>query len=181
MTWFCRISEDFHYKTEFMVTSFEHEPLELNKTLPWSHDSIKNGLYIGFLKSYSYNGTNIYYDDSSPFEPLQGCHVIIHNTDELPSSASYHFQAISRTILHLEVTPEMFLIDDDLKSWSLEKRGCYLLGEKNLTFFKKYTKKNCELECLSRSIFKACKCVPFYVIRESDYKKDPKFSNFIKF
>ena len=152
-----------------MVTSFEHEPLVLNKTLPWSHDSIKNGFYIGFLESYTYNGANIYYDDSNPFEPLQGCYVIIHNTNELPSSSSYHLNHVPKTILQIKVTPEMFLIDDDLKSWSPEKRACYMPGEKNLTFFKKYTMKNCELECLSVSILKACKCLPFYVIRKFDH------------
>ena len=47
------------------------------------------------------------------------------------------------------------------------RRKCYLNNEKDLKFFKHYTKNNCEQECLAEETLKACGCVQFYMISMS--------------
>lgn len=60
----------------------------------------------------------------------------------------------------------MFVTDEDLIKFDIEKRHCLFQGEKKLRFFKIYSKKNCEVECLSNYTKKMCDCVPFYSIRD---------------
>lgn len=45
------------------------------------------------------------------------------------------------------------------------RRSCYVEGEKNLKFFKIYTKTNCEHECLSDFMLDKCGCVEFFMVR----------------
>ena len=105
-------------------------------------------------------------DDSNFFQPTKGWHLIVHNTDELPFESGFDFNMPENITTVLYITPELFLIDDELKKWNLEKRGCLLHGEKVLKFFTKCSRRNCEHECLSFAILKACNCVPFYLIRK---------------
>lgn len=46
------------------------------------------------------------------------------------------------------------------------RRNCYLKHERQLKFFKIYTKNNCEQECLSNFTVKTCGCAQFYMISE---------------
>ena len=144
-----------------------HAPVELKKPLPWSFDEkSKIALFLLFAPTRVYKKKTIYYDPWNFYQPLQGWRMIVHKTDELPSSSDFHFFIIYNAYQDLIIKTELLLIDDVLKGWSPKRRGCFLPGEKKLIFFKKFTKKNCEHECLSFRILKVCKCVPFYVIRK---------------
>lgn len=93
---------------------------------------------------------------------------IVHNTDEIPLNIKVedlceHSFSISIDVI---ITPEVFVADGDLIKFSPEKRHCLFQGEKMLRFFKIYSKKNCEMECLSNYTKKMCDCVPFYSIRD---------------
>lgn len=107
-----------------------------------------------------------FYTSTNMLQPNDGLLWILHSPNNFPSTAdqtSYlRFQADNDVIVMLD----MFMIDDELKSWPPEKRNCYLPGEKELSFFKIYTKTNCEQECLSEATSKKCGCVPFYLISE---------------
>ncbi len=43
------------------------------------------------------------------------------------------------------------------------RRQCYFETERHLTFFKAYTQRNCELECVAKNIIQKCKCSPFFM------------------
>jgi hypothetical protein len=45
------------------------------------------------------------------------------------------------------------------------RRLCYMNGEKQLNFFKKYNRINCEHECLSLMTLNSCHCVQFHMAR----------------
>lgn len=107
---------------------------------------------------------------------------LLHSPDEFPLNNGQHLRIAYEEHNTFAFFPEMFLIDDELKTWPLDKRNCYLDGEKKLFFFKIYTKKNCENECLSFLMSKQCKCVPFYLIRKTfDFKDNPEcFNEIIK-
>lgn len=44
-------------------------------------------------------------------------------------------------------------------------RGCYFRSERQLRFFKLYSQKKCEMECLSNFTHDECGCVQFYMPR----------------
>lgn len=161
-----RVSKDFHYFADFMVTAGLHEPVELKKPLPWSVANTEKTFYIKLYRSLYIARRTKVYNDSNPFHPLEGCRIIVHKTDEFPTSTDFHLFQLYKKYIDIKIKPEMFLIDDDLKSWSPERRRCYLKNEKSLNFYRIYTKKNCEHECLSYDILNSCQCVPFYIIRE---------------
>jgi hypothetical protein len=43
------------------------------------------------------------------------------------------------------------------------RRQCYIAGERQLKFFKIYTKSNCELECLTNLTLRYCNCSAFFM------------------
>lgn len=45
-------------------------------------------------------------------------------------------------------------------------RGCYFRSERQLRFFKLYSQKKCEMECLSNFTRDECGCVQFYMPRK---------------
>jgi Amiloride-sensitive sodium channel len=105
-----------------------------------------------------------FYDFKNVFQPFQYFRVIVHNTDELPSYSGYELIFAYPQETEVQIIPEVNLIDDSLTSMSLKSRKCYLRNEKSLKYFKIYTKKNCDQECLSGLIDEKCSCVPFYMI-----------------
>lgn len=48
----------------------------------------------------------------------------------------------------------------------LFRRGCLFEDENHLKYFTKYSKPSCFEECRSNLTFKACQCVPFFLIRK---------------
>uniref|UniRef100_A0A1I8NPJ0 Pickpocket protein 28-like n=1 Tax=Stomoxys calcitrans TaxID=35570 RepID=A0A1I8NPJ0_STOCA len=48
-----------------------------------------------------------------------------------------------------------------LREVSPKERQCYFSDEKQLLFYKYYTRRNCELECDTQLILRLCNCIPF--------------------
>jgi amiloride-sensitive sodium channel len=60
--------------------------------------------------------------------------------------------------------------DDSLKRFAPDKRHCYFEGERQLKFFKSYTKHHCDLECVTNYTLDICGCVKFSMPRTQDTK-----------
>lgn len=52
-----------------------------------------------------------------------------------------------------------------LRSTNPKDRQCYFSSEKDLLYFKYYTRRNCEMECDSRQMLRRCNCIPYYMPR----------------
>jgi acid-sensing ion channel, other len=94
---------------------------------------------------------------------------LIHSPFELPGSYELN-EIIEFGYSHdidVFITPEVIRTDADLRSYEPEKRGCYFEGEKKLKYFKVYTKRNCEFECLAENLHSSPKlnCTPYYMVR----------------
>jgi acid-sensing ion channel, other len=81
--------------------------------------------------------------------------------------------------LEVLITPEIIETDADLINYKPEERGCYFEGEKKLEFFKIYTRKNCESECIANELRNNPKvnCTPYFMARTDsmdycDYQKE---------
>lgn len=154
------MSENFHYANEITAIPYIRSPSVNKEAMPWNSSIDDIELDLSF-----YDDKGPYYNFSNVFQPVKGVSVFVHSPDEFITQSSrrlYH-QNYSNIVLY--VTPEIILIADELKSWPIKKRNCYLPGEKNLEYFKIYTKNSCEQECLSMVAQKTCGCVPFYLIR----------------
>jgi acid-sensing ion channel, other len=72
--------------------------------------------------------------------------------------------------LNLEVliTPEIVRTDENLKRIDPKTRGCYFPGERRLKYFKFYSRKNCEFECISDRLMNdgVRNCIPFFIARD---------------
>lgn len=138
-----------------------HELTNSDEPLPWSVS-----FTYGALQMDLYYDANQGYNDKNKFQPLDGYHLIIHSTEEFPTESDYQFTIGHHQVSYLKLTPELMTISNDLKLVSPTKRNCYLQGEKVLKYFKVYTRRNCEEECLSDRMIETCGCVAFFLISE---------------
>jgi amiloride-sensitive sodium channel len=79
--------------------------------------------------------------------------------------------------LDIIITPEVIQTDPDLRSFDYRRRNCYFDGERQLTMFRVYSRRNCEQECYSSYLLAdiSTKCIGFYQMRNDsnlvcDYK-----------
>lgn len=156
-----RVSSDFHYTVDVTAKATNRNPLANSQKMPWNSSGEEKELEISF-----YEGDKSTYDFSNTFQPLQGMLVIIHSPDEFVTQSDHHFYLGNTSEISIKITPEIISIADELKSAPVKERNCFLPGERQLEYYRVYTKNNCEQECLSMAAFKTCGCVPFYLIRK---------------
>jgi acid-sensing ion channel, other len=72
----------------------------------------------------------------------------VHSPFELPITSNFNKFHFSIDF-QIWITPEIIQTDDDLRSFDPDERNCYFEGERKLNYFKVYTQRNCESECLS--------------------------------
>lgn len=58
--------------------------------------------------------------------------------------------------------------DEGMRKFTPISRGCYFEGEKQLKFFKTYTKYHYEFECMTNYTLEECGCVKFSMPRNSN-------------
>lgn len=71
-------------------------------------------------------------------------------------------------MIEVLVTTQMITTDLNTKDFSIEDRLCYFDGERQLRFYKRYSVKNCQNECISNVTAETCGCVPFDTIRDQE-------------
>lgn len=155
-----RISQDFVSKRFAVLNNLSGRKMKISsKTYPLiSSNSYGNGLELK-LKSNQ---------DINRFSLCRYWEFIVHSPYELPNAANdvdiceFHY-GVDLDVL---ITPEIIYTDKDLRSYEPKKRGCYFKDEKKLKYFKVYTRKNCEFECLSSSLYEKLNCTPFYYVRD---------------
>jgi amiloride-sensitive sodium channel len=72
--------------------------------------------------------------------------------------------------LEVLIIPNVVKVDAKFGKLSLSHRNCYMKNERKLKFFKIYSLRNCQIECLSEKMLTSCGCVTFDVIRSNDTK-----------
>ncbi|XP_070504668.1 pickpocket protein 28-like [Chironomus tepperi] len=98
-------------------------------------------------------------DDGKGFEisfrtnvMIQGCYnvdsYIIHPPNELPVNGEI-IRIEDWSATEVSLTPTIVKTDQDMQAFDVDIRKCYFNDERKLKYFKVYTEKNCELECLS--------------------------------
>jgi len=83
----------------------------------------------------------------------------------LPTHQEYYVEF--RKKLDVLLTATSYRADEGLRNFDPKSRGCYFEDEKQLKFFKTYTKSLCEHECMTNYTLKVCGCVKFSMPRNS--------------
>ncbi|KAL3273935.1 hypothetical protein HHI36_015359 [Cryptolaemus montrouzieri] len=97
----------------------------------------------------------------------QGYKVILHLPTRVPRPTLEYDMAPFGKASVITVTPNMMTTSDPVKYYRPIDRDCFFQGEKNLKFFKIYSKTNCALECLTNYTLEQCGCVAFFMPREA--------------
>jgi acid-sensing ion channel, other len=98
---------------------------------------------------------------------FQGFKINLHTSNEVQTFSKQYFRVPLRQEVVVSVKPKMITTDPALIKYSSEQRQCLFNKEGNLKFFKFYSQKNCELECLANFTLNACGCVKFSMPRDN--------------
>lgn len=152
----CSISSDFIYST--LKTTKNSSNFPLNAPQPF--------------KFTTKDSPKLTFKFTEPQTSLKKCLLssfAIHNVDLSPAFMTYNdFIEIQPGVtLDIQVTPEIIKTERNLKSIEPSERECYFEGEKFLKFFKIYSDKNCELECMANFTLDRCNCIPYNMPRDS--------------
>lgn len=94
--------------------------------------------------------------------------IILHLPNEIPTpfheSYPFEFGRLKKFRLNA-VSHET---DKTLKGYTAFRRNCYLQSERQLKFFKSYTKAQCDFECMTNYTLDTCGCVKFSMPRDTE-------------
>uniref|UniRef100_A0A182QC31 Pickpocket n=1 Tax=Anopheles farauti TaxID=69004 RepID=A0A182QC31_9DIPT len=94
-----------------------------------------------------------------------GYQAQIHTPNQCPQISSQSIRVPMEHELSIRVTPHLMTTAANVMSYSPSKRLCYYTHERFLRYFRIYTKRNCELECLANFTLHLCGCVQFSMPR----------------
>lgn len=92
---------------------------------------------------------------------IRGFRLALHTPVELPQMSKQFFSIPFQKQTALLVMPQSIYSSKDITDYSPKSRQCYFSREKDLEFFKVYSKASCDLECLTKHVLTTCGCVKF--------------------
>lgn len=109
------------------------------------------------IKSYFCSSTN-----------SVGFKVLLHTPTETPKISNYGFFITPGQEIRTVVEPRINDASKQIRNIPVKQRNCFFASEGNLSYFRTYSKKNCEMECESLLIGKHCGCVLYYMPKVSE-------------
>lgn len=98
------------------------------------------------------------YDD---FCRKPGFRIFLRTPGEVLSSRDDSIYIQSSERVNIFIKPKRIIASDGLRSYSSEQHECFFSTERQLRFFKYYSQRNCETECLANYTLQKCGCVKF--------------------
>lgn len=92
---------------------------------------------------------------------IQGFIVSFNSPNEEPQFVKNYFYVSPNRGVLFKITPKLTITSLNLNTYSPSVRRCYFNSERQLRFYKQYTQKNCETECLANLTLAECGCVKF--------------------
>ena len=105
--------------------------------------------------------------------------ALIHPATEIPELVEFGFAVAPGTESFISVDPEVIHADEAIYKFSVNKRQCYLEGERKLKYFRQYSFLNCFLECSTNFTFQVrnAKCSSPSFVFFAFYPIDQDFQN----
>lgn len=101
---------------------------------------------------------------------IRGFRLSLHTPVEVPQMSKQFYSISFQKQTALSVSPKMIYSSKDIHDYSPISRQCYFSHEKELEFFKVYSKANCEFECRAKQILATCGCVKFSMPHNNETK-----------
>ncbi|XP_073848490.1 pickpocket protein 28-like [Musca autumnalis] len=111
------------------------------------------------------------YPDESDFTcniQTHGYRIILNSPDDEPSAEKHLIRISMDKEILLAVKPKMITTSSNVEAYDVKKRRCYLNKDRQLKFYKIYTQRNCERECVTNFTYHKCGCVKFSMPRTAD-------------
>jgi amiloride-sensitive sodium channel len=130
-----------------------------NHTILFPVRAIKNNILSLYAYLNETDSTNVCQGTGKVFP------IILHMPNETPTPfhEELYFEFGRRKVVTLMI--KKYKSTEDLRKYEPEKRGCYFEGERQLKFYKSYTKSHCDFECMTNYTLKECGCVKFSMPR----------------
>lgn len=129
-------------------------------TEPYPYYAIGSGAENGLTIMLS-----IQEKDVNDFDPCrdgdQGFKITLHLPNEIPQVSKYFSRLSPHVNAVVAVKPKLIKTVESLQQYGPNSRKCYFESERPLKFFKVYTRRICELECLANFTKDYCGCVKF--------------------
>ncbi|XP_073819614.1 pickpocket protein 28-like [Musca autumnalis] len=154
----------------------------LNRTLDWSlaegyaanspiHTYPARTLKSGARTGFQLGVKNLKEDvDIGCSGPTRGLKILLHSPDDVQIVGENFVRLSMNRQASIAVKPQMMTTSKAIEQFTPEQRQCLMPGERYLKFFKVYTEKNCELECLTNFTLAQCGCVRFAMPRTQDMR-----------
>lgn len=151
---------------------------------PYPYRAFGTGLKFSVFISLKMNQSDM---DDLCGGGMQGFRIIFHASNENPNAIRQFFYLPPETASVFRIEPKMITTSDAALKHGPDERRCFLSSERKLSWFKPYTQRNCETECLSNFTANQCGCVPFYMARKTfdfshsswTWHEIPHFNHFI--
>lgn len=95
-----------------------------------------------------------------------GFKVLLHSPIEIPRIADFGFFVTPGRETKVVITPKITGASDLIRKIPIHKRQCIFANEANLSYYNIYSKKNCEMECISKLTEDNCGCTLYYMPRK---------------
>ncbi|XP_048482173.1 pickpocket protein 28 isoform X4 [Plutella xylostella] len=92
-----------------------------------------------------------------------GFKILLHNPTETPKIAAYGDIYGPGAEARVAVTPRILDAQPQLQAIDRAQRLCVFSSERNLTFYRTYTQRNCEMECEAETMLNTCQCVQYFM------------------
>lgn len=96
--------------------------------------------------------------------------VIFHLPNEMPTKFHPKIPIVFGTYNQIFYSVKSYRTDESIRHYLPDVRECYFEGERNLKFFKTYSKAHCEVECMANLTLEACNCSIFWMPRSNSTK-----------
>lgn len=172
-----KVDEIFHYKRNIKLLSrvensrsFGYDPSKLNDTYPRNTEYAFSGFssnlkivdgVVNKAKKLKSDYATFY----NSFE-VEGDFYYFHSPYDIITKSTANMRTIINATRYVLITPKLKMIDEALNDYEPTRRGCYLENERNLYFFRNYTRFNCQSECLANKTLESCGCVQFFMVRD---------------
>lgn len=136
--------------------------LPKNGEPPYPHRVHSTGLQFSLRVALKVNSRDI---DHLCGGPMQGFKILFHAPYQNLNAAKRSFHLSPGQASYYKIVPNLIWTTRGAQKHSPDIRRCYLNSERRLRFFKFYSQRNCEVECLSNYTLAQCGCVLFSVPR----------------
>ncbi|XP_055610822.1 pickpocket protein 28-like [Uranotaenia lowii] len=117
------------------------------------------GAHMGLTVVLDANVSDYYCSSTSSY----GFKLLLHNPTETPKMADFASYVMVGTENRIIVTPRISDASFLIRKFVQGQRQCVFANEANLSYFKTYSRNNCEMECEARLIQENCGCVLYYM------------------